>query len=223
MRAAKAFRFAERAGRLPRLASPSLPASSPREQVPSPPEQANAGRAAYQSKCASCHLPDLKGSNEAPPLAGGNFMNTWRNRAASELFDRIRNTMPMSNPGSLSDEEAVKYRCLYSPNEWRCRLAHRRSRRRQLVPIGSVASGAATEAAQQAAAQIPAAPASAPARASGAPAALTVAGEVKNYVPVTDEMLVHPDPADWLMVRGNYQAWNHSALTQITRGKCEGP
>jgi alcohol dehydrogenase (cytochrome c) len=30
-------------------------------------------------------------------------------------------------------------------------------------------------------------------------------------------MLLHPDPNDWLMVRGNYQAWNHSALTQINR------
>ncbi len=25
------------------------------------------------AECASCHLPDLRGSNEAPPLAGSNF------------------------------------------------------------------------------------------------------------------------------------------------------
>jgi alcohol dehydrogenase (cytochrome c) len=30
-------------------------------------------------------------------------------------------------------------------------------------------------------------------------------------------MLLHADPSDWLMIRGNYQAWNHSALAQITR------
>ena len=29
----------------------------------------------------------------------------------------------------------------------------------------------------------------------------TVEGEVKNYVPVTDAMLRHPDPGDWLMIR----------------------
>jgi alcohol dehydrogenase (cytochrome c) len=40
---------------------------------------------------------------------------------------------------------------------------------------------------------------------------------VKNYAPVTDEMLLKPDPADWLIVRGNYQGWNHSALAQINR------
>src|SRR5205085_11605798 len=45
---------------------------------------------------------------------------------------------------------------------------------------------------------------------------LTVEGEVKNYLPVTAEMLRQPDPSDWLMIRGNYQAWSYSPLTQIT-------
>src|SRR5258708_4689720 len=40
-------------------------------------EQAAAGRAVYQASCASCHMLDLAGRNEAPQLAGGNFMNTW--------------------------------------------------------------------------------------------------------------------------------------------------
>jgi len=39
---------------------------------------------------------------------------------------------------------------------------------------------------------------------------------VKNYVPVTDEMLRNQDPGDWLMARRNYQGWSHSPLTQIT-------
>ena len=46
---------------------------------------------------------------------------------------------------------------------------------------------------------------------------VTVAGTVKNYVPVTDEMLRNQDPGDWLMARRNYQGWSHSPLTQITR------
>ena len=29
-------------------------------------------------------------------------------------------------------------------------------------------------------------------------------------------MLRHPDPADWLMIRRNYQAWSNSPLSQIT-------
>jgi alcohol dehydrogenase (cytochrome c) len=47
------------------------------------------------------------------------------------------------------------------------------------------------------------------------PRGITLAGEVKNYQPVTDGMLRDPDPGDWLMIRRNYQAWSNSPLTQI--------
>ena len=56
--------------------------------------QATAGRAVYQASCASCHLPDLAGRNEAPQLAGNNFMNTWRTRTTRDLFEFIQSTMP---------------------------------------------------------------------------------------------------------------------------------
>src|SRR6185369_13660893 len=59
-------------------------------------EQAAAGRAAYQANCASCHMPDLGGRNEAPPLAGVNFMNTWGSRTTRDLFDYMSTTMPPS-------------------------------------------------------------------------------------------------------------------------------
>ena len=45
---------------------------------------------------------------------------------------------------------------------------------------------------------------------------VTVAGEVKNYVPVTPEMLRNPPPGDWLIFRRNYQGQSHSPLNQIT-------
>jgi alcohol dehydrogenase (cytochrome c) len=54
--------------------------------------------------------------------------------------------------------------------------------------------------------------------AASAPKGITVSGQVKNYAAVTDEMLRHPSPADWLMARGNYQAWSYSPLAQITPG-----
>ena len=40
--------------------------------------QAAAGRTSYLVNCVGCHLADLRGSNEARPLTGGDFMNTWR-------------------------------------------------------------------------------------------------------------------------------------------------
>src|SRR6202140_1228986 len=82
-------------------------AQQPARPGPFTAEQASTGRAIYQATCSTCHLPDLKGAFEAPPLAGANFMNMWRNRPTSYLFSRIRNTMPITNPGSLSNQDAV--------------------------------------------------------------------------------------------------------------------
>ena len=56
--------------------------------------QADAGRATYQANCASCHVADLGGRNEAPQLAGGDFMSQWRNRTTKDLFDYMSSTMP---------------------------------------------------------------------------------------------------------------------------------
>src|SRR3989449_10565547 len=36
-----------------------------------------------------------------------------------------------------------------------------------------------------------------------------------GYRPVTDQRLAEPEPANWLMTRGNYQGWSYSALDQI--------
>src|SRR5262245_6962975 len=35
--------------------------------------------------------------------------------------------------------------------------------------------------------------------------------------PVTDEMLLNPDPADWLMWRRTLNGWGYSPLNQINR------
>src|SRR5687768_9203716 len=70
-------------------------------------EQAAVGRAAYEANCAACHRSDLGGLNEAPQLAGGNFMNTWRERPVSVLVARIDQTMPPTNPGAVSEAMAA--------------------------------------------------------------------------------------------------------------------
>lgn len=165
-------------------------------------EQAEAGRTAYQTLCASCHLTDLRGANEAPPLAGPNFLNTWSSRTTADLYDRIRNTMPANRPRTLSEETVVNIVAFIlqvnGAPPGNHPLAPQLALRIREVATGR---GAAAGAGQY----------------SGAPAGVTFSGEVKNYVPVTDEMLRKPDPADWLIVRGNYQAWDHSPLAQITR------
>src|SRR6185312_14721012 len=67
-------------------------------------DQAAAGRAAYQANCASCHMPDLAGRSEAPPLAGANFMNSWRSRTTRDLFEFIQSTMPPDGSNLTADQ-----------------------------------------------------------------------------------------------------------------------
>lgn len=66
--------------------------------------QAKDGAALYAQNCASCHGDTLGGGEEAPPLAGGDFLSNWNGLSAGDLFERIRTTMPLSKPQSLSRE-----------------------------------------------------------------------------------------------------------------------
>src|ERR1700738_4749205 len=102
----KAYRFLVSTAVVALLLSVAA-AQQPATTGPFTAEQAAAGRTAYQANCAACHQPDLRGSNEAPPLAGSNFMNAWRDRTTSDLFDRIRRTMPADSPGSVGEQETV--------------------------------------------------------------------------------------------------------------------
>jgi len=53
-------------------------------------------------------------------------------------------------------------------------------------------------------------------QAAAPPSGVTVAGEIENYVPVTDAMLANPPASDWLVLRHDYFASNYSTLNQIT-------
>ena len=61
-------------------------------------EQAEAGRVAYAKHCASCHMPDLSGDNERPPLVGPSFMTTWGSRSTKEFLAYMSGAMPYGAP-----------------------------------------------------------------------------------------------------------------------------
>jgi quinohemoprotein ethanol dehydrogenase len=65
-------------------------------------EQARRGQTLYVQSCSNCHLVDLSGSGMAPPLAGQQFTSRWDGRSVGDLFVKIRTSMPVANPGSLS-------------------------------------------------------------------------------------------------------------------------
>ncbi len=176
-------------------------------------DQAAAGRAVYQASCSSCHLPDLAGRNEAPQLAGANFMTAWRGRSTRELFEYVSATMPPTGANLSAEQYLAVTAFILQANG---------------IPAGSdpLTAGTAvriTDGSPTATAAAPAAPARSdapPARAAAArtgPLGVTVGGDVKKFVPVTDEMLRAQPPGDWLMARRNYFGWSYSPLQQITR------
>src|SRR5438552_914125 len=42
-------------------------------------------------------------------------------------------------------------------------------------------------------------------------------GQVNNFVPVTDQMLLNPSPDDWLMFSRTYDAQRYSPLNQVNK------
>jgi mono/diheme cytochrome c family protein len=94
--------------------------SAPSQQVPVPSstepaqsvwdgvytaEQANRGGALYAPRCAHCHGPDLVGGEIAPALNSGEFKSNWTGLSVDDLVERIKVSMPMDNPGSLSRQQ----------------------------------------------------------------------------------------------------------------------
>jgi len=68
-------------------------------------EQANRGEGVYRKECAACHGDQLSGGESAPPLSGGAFLSNWNGLTVGDLFDRIRKTMPQTNPGRLTRQQ----------------------------------------------------------------------------------------------------------------------
>jgi mono/diheme cytochrome c family protein len=67
--------------------------------------QASRGAQLFQQSCAACHGAALTGLGEAPALAGAQFIGDFNGLTVGDLFERIRTTMPLNNPGGLSREE----------------------------------------------------------------------------------------------------------------------
>lgn len=68
-------------------------------------EQVRSGEGVYRTSCAACHLPTLRGTFEAPELAGPNFRTAWGARPIAELLEYTQRTMPLGAPRSLSEEQ----------------------------------------------------------------------------------------------------------------------
>jgi alcohol dehydrogenase (cytochrome c) len=169
-------------------------------------DQAAAGRAAFDTTCISCH-----GSGQAPPLQGAAFMGGWGSRSTRDLLTAVQ-AMPPDAPGGLPQATYVALTAFLLETNGAMPGTQ------PLTAATNVQMGGLFRA------QTPAPAAGAPAGPAGGrgPAAapvrgLTIAGEIRNYTRVTDDMLRNPPAADWPMLRRDQFASNFSALTQITR------
>ena len=185
--------------------------------------QASAGGSVYAQNCAACHGMNLEGSGDAPALIGGTFLLKWRAKMVSELFGDILETMPANNPGSLGEAAALNATS-YILQRNGAQTGGQSLAAGSTTLIGAIATG-------QAAANAPAPGRGAGLLVLGAGSAdgrsersaipithgVTVAGEVRNYIPVTAEMLKNPPAQDWLIFGRNYQRHSYSPLNQITR------
>ena len=180
-------------------------AATREETGPFTAEQAAAGRAIYQSTCSTCHLPDMKGTFEAPPLSSANFIE----HLAQPPDERPLHSHPQYDarsaiPARSSDQDAANLVAFILQANGA--IAGTQAMTPQtIVPIGAVANGGAATPAAMQGGEEDATPRAAAAPRNG-PLGVTVAGEVKNYVPVTDEMLRNQDPGDWLMARATIRA-----------------
>jgi S-disulfanyl-L-cysteine oxidoreductase SoxD len=64
--------------------------------------QANEGAPLYDQHCSVCHGDTLNARDGGPPLLGPDFRSNWDGKALENLFERIRTTMPLNKPQSLS-------------------------------------------------------------------------------------------------------------------------
>lgn len=69
--------------------------------------QAARGQELYKSQqCAACHGEAMEGT-VGPPMAGADFVATWRGMPVLDLVDRLHKTMPFNSPGSLTRQQSI--------------------------------------------------------------------------------------------------------------------
>lgn len=167
-------------------------------------EQVAAGLAAYQANCAqACHQNDMSGNGPIAALRGTAFTSVWGQRTVAELINTMKTSMPPTNVGGLPDQTYVDLAAFIlsangaEPGE------------------NPLQANATAQIAALLTRSGPPSPFPVAAAQTEEVVGITVEGEIFNYRAVSDAMLRNPDPADWLMIRGNQHAWSYSALDQI--------
>jgi mono/diheme cytochrome c family protein len=71
-------------------------------------EQAKRGEALYMERCVHCHGANLAGAVDgAASLTGSTFNGNWNGVTLDLMLDRVRATMPVDKPASLSRQQVA--------------------------------------------------------------------------------------------------------------------
>jgi mono/diheme cytochrome c family protein len=68
-------------------------------------EQAKRGELVYAENCANCHGEHMEGADMSPSLVGATFSSNWNTLTVGDYYDRVRTTMPMDRPGTISPQQ----------------------------------------------------------------------------------------------------------------------
>jgi mono/diheme cytochrome c family protein len=70
--------------------------------------QAKRGEALYLERCVRCHGSTYMGGTDgAQPLIGNTFSGNWNGVPLDQMLDRVRATMPMDKPATLSRQQTA--------------------------------------------------------------------------------------------------------------------
>ena len=188
-------------------ATPAAAQQPEREPAQYTAEQADAGLAAYQQHCASCHGENLDDGPFAPPLRGVVFREKWRVRSLEALFIETVTTMPQDRPDSLGDETYTHLMAfLLQENGIEVGPTP--------LPADAAAMAALSPGWRSQGGGLSAGVALPPVPVRRNP--------LDGIRPVTDAMLEKPDAGDWLLWRRTYDASGYSPLRQITPANVGG-
>jgi len=71
-------------------------------------EQAKRGAEVYEERCVRCHGETLMGGTDgAGALIGEKFNGNWNGVPLDQMIDRVRSSMPLDKPMSLSRQQTV--------------------------------------------------------------------------------------------------------------------
>jgi alcohol dehydrogenase (cytochrome c) len=158
-------------------------------------EETARGQTAYAQACQSCHGAVLEGTPFGVALKGAPFTTKWRGLSRAALSEKIRTTMP---PGKLGMVSADAYADIE---------AYLLQVNASAAAAPAASQGASMMGAMQGRDQDPLYKVAAKARTD----------KLAAVTPVTDAVLQHPAPSDWVMARRGYEALGFSPLGLINR------